>query len=104
MNKNDKLQLNVDIHSLINNEKTIKNGTEIIRKKIEFLKNSLDELNSFWMGKAADAFSKNFNNDIAELEELLLVSRWLSEIYSFALSSYMKSEQKASDIVNAINI
>lgn len=102
--KNDKIQLSIDIHNFSKNENTINSETELVREKLEVLKNIIIELGMFWQGKAADTFRKGFEEDIAELENLLSVAEWISENYRFAVNSYITFEQKAADIINAINI
>lgn len=101
---NKALQLDIDIRGLSKNRKIICDETEIIRNKTEVLKESLIELSSFWQGRAADAFSRDFDESISKLEDLLSVARQLSKDYGFAVNSYIEFEQKASDIINAIKI
>jgi uncharacterized protein YukE len=98
---NEKLQVNLDC--LIKYERAINKETETIKNKVEILKNNIDDLQLFWQGKAAETFKSSFYSDLAEIENFISTAKWLSESFSFAVNTYESCDQKAMEMVEAIN-
>lgn len=102
---NDKVnEISVDLQLLTKNTESVVKKAEAASSATAKLKAAAEEMKSMWSGPAAEQLYEDFLHLSVELDEFVMITKKTAEDFSFALSTYKESKQKAKDIINAINI
>ncbi len=104
MNNLNSNEIEVELSQLLKNTNKIEDETDHIISKIKELKALRAEIKAAWNGVAAERFLKTTTFNIWELEAFVNCMNKLSIDYKTAYEKYVCCEQKALDIVNAIDM
>ena len=101
----------MDIREIEINTDTLQSDINEMRNLLKFLQNKLKnmngkvtELNAMWEGPAHEAFSREFQKDCQDMQELLKAVGELIEHMQYADREYISCENTIHSIINTIRI
>ena len=94
----------IDTSMLQTDIKELKENIVRVERSLEGLKTELNELNTYWQGKANMAFRAQVSKDYVLMEEMLQEMHKLAECMVHAGSEYAKCENEVLNTVNNIRI
>ena len=93
-----------DIKVLSMKADTPSEHADSLRQKNQVLKMSINELDNYWKGEAAEKFKENFSNILTLLDEYQQCIMKFSSEHKFALKQYNDCLEQAEEIFAAIDI
>lgn len=94
----------IDTSILQTDVKELEENIARAEKSLEGLKTELNELNTYWQGKANMAFRAQVSKDYSLMEEMLQEMHKLAECMTHAGDEYVKCENEVLNTVKNIRI
>ena len=93
-----------DTTMMLNDIRELEEIVELIKNKIQSIKQEVSELDAMWDGSAKVIFNSQFEEDYERLQQALISILEMIDNMKLAEREYTKCEEGVSDIIKNVNI